>query len=126
MNQATIREVMEILQKGYGDNSTTPLDRVVATNVVRYFFEKGWIDSHGIAILAESAGGEIRVPESLVEDDDLFLYRYTNPMTGEIVFKSRKKSEVNGKVNPDAETPRVVHSGPIEMRMTNDRSSDDS
>jgi len=113
MNMGMVREVMDIIANGYG-SVPTGLDRAIASRVVNYFYEKGWMNSQDIAYLVKAAGGEIRVSE---EDmvDDVFLYWYDNPATGERVFQSRSKKDMvdNAKVNPDAEV-RVVDSGPIE------------
>lgn len=120
MNMGTIREIMDILQESYGMASASPIDRVVATNILQFLYGKGWMDSSEIAILVKAAGGEIRVPENMLTGDTPFLYKQQDPMTGEIIFRSREKGEAtsNAKVNPDAEV-RTVDSGPINLSAVN-------
>lgn len=117
-----VRDVMAILQEGYGDNSSTPLDRVVATKVIDYFYKKGWMNAEEIAFLVESAGGEIRVTEKTLTGDAPMLYRQEDPMNGDFIFRTRSKEDLvkEAKVNPDAEA-RVVDPGKIEIKLVEKR-----
>ncbi len=117
MSHTAIREITDIIQKGYGDNSTTPLDRAVANQIVNYLYKNGWMDLAAVAKLVDAAGGEVRVSVDKLMNDSPLLYRYDDQMTGDIVFKTRSKDETvkGAKVNPDSET-RVVDSGKIEIR----------
>jgi hypothetical protein len=116
MNMGMVREVMDIIANGYG-SIPTGLDRAIASRVVDYFYRKGWMNSQDIAYLVKAAGGEVRVSEEILSED-ILLYWYDDPATGERVFQSRSKSDMvdNAKVNPDAES-RVVDSGPIELTI---------
>jgi hypothetical protein len=122
MNMGMVRDVMEILQQGYGDNTSTPLDRVVATKVIGYFYDKGWMSSEEIAFLVESAGGEIRVTEKTLAGEAPLLYRQEDPMNGDFIFRTRSKEDLvaNAKVNPQAEA-RVVDPGKIEIKLVEKR-----
>ena len=120
MNMGMVRDVMDIIANGYG-SIPTGLDRAIASRVINYFYEKGWMNSQDIAFLVKAAGGEIRVSEKDLAGDE-FLYWYDDPATGERVFQSRSKEDMvtKAKVNPNAEV-RVVDSGPIELNIAEKR-----
>lgn len=120
MNMGMVRDVMDIIANGYG-SIPTGLDRAIASRVVNYFYEKGWMNAQDIAFLVKAAGGEIRVAEKDLSGDE-FLYWYDDPETGERVFQSRSKEDMvtKAKVNPDAEV-RVVDSGPINVTLLEQR-----
>ena len=115
-----VRDVMDIIANGYG-SIPTGLDRAIASRVIDYFYRKGWMNSQDIAYLVKAAGGEVRVGEDILSED-ILLFWYDDPATGERVFQSRSKTDMvnNAKVNPDAET-RVVDSGPIELNIVEKR-----
>jgi hypothetical protein len=118
VSHAAIRQITEIIQNGYGDNSTTPLDRAVANQIVEMLYSTGWMDIAAVGVLVESAGGEIRVSVDKLMSDPPLIYRYDSQVTGEIVFKTRSKEEAvkEAKVNPNAER-RIVDSGPIAITV---------
>src|SRR4051812_2709632 len=110
MNQAIVRDVMDLIAQGYG-STPTGLDRAIASNVVNYFYEKGWMSAEEIAILVKAAGGEIKVTENLLTGEAPNLYTQRNQDPFELIFRSREKVEIvdaeeltkNAKVNPEAE-----------------------
>ena len=113
-----VREVMDIIANGYG-SVPTGLDRAIASRVVNYFYERGWMNAQDIAYLVKAAGGEIRVTEEMLMGEAPLLVWYDDPHTHERVFKIREKEDLvkNAKVNPDAES-RTVDSGPINVKLT--------
>jgi hypothetical protein len=124
MNMGMVREVMDIIANGYG-SAPSGLDQAIASRVVDYFYRKGWMNSEDIAWLVKAAGGEIRVPISMIVGDSPYLVVWDDPATDERVFKIRERVDIvdaeemvkNAKVNPDAES-RNVSSGPIELNIT--------
>lgn len=106
MNMGQVQDVMDIIANGYG-STPTGIDRSIASRVVAYFYDKGWMSPTDVAYLVEAAGGDIRVSEELAAKPSPILTRYEDPMTHEWVFRTRDKSKEdlvkNAKVNPDAE-----------------------
>lgn len=90
MNLGTVTDVMDILQQGYQNTSSTPLDRTVATRVVKYFIENGWLNAGEVAHIVKAAGGEVRIPERQLIESSPYLVSYTDQGTMDIVFKSRE------------------------------------
>lgn len=121
-----VREVMDIIAHGYG-SAPTGLDRTIASQVIDYFYRKGWMNSEDIAWLVKAAGGEIRVKVDDVVGQSPLLIVYDDPMTNEKVFRIRERIDIvdidtdelikNAKVNPDAEV-RTVDSGLIDLKPT--------
>jgi len=118
MNMGIVRDVMDIIASGYS-STPTGLDRAIASEVINYFYRKGWMNSEDIAWLVEAAGGEIRVTEEMVLGESPLLVVWQDPVTKDRVFRTRKKQDLvdNAKVNPDAEV-RVIDSGPINIRLS--------
>jgi hypothetical protein len=110
MHGGAVNDITEIIQRGYGDSSISQLDRTVAHNIVNYLANKGWMSPGEVAYLVEAAGGEIRVPESLVMRPPKALTRYQNPVVAEAEFIFRTTETTppvdvtDAKVNPDAES----------------------
>lgn len=104
MYEGTVRDIVDILQQGYGDNSTTPLDRAVANRIVTYLAEKGWMHPSEVAYMVKAAGGEIRVNLAVLTDDPPLLYRQHDFPMDQYVFRAVDKPDPSkAKVNPDAE-----------------------
>ena len=117
MNLGTVREVMDIIANGYG-SVPSGLDRAIASRVVAYFEDKGWVSPEDIAYLVQAAGGEIRVTESALLTEAPLLQWQRDPESNDMVVRSIDKDKLirNAKVNPEAEA-RVVDSGPIAINL---------
>lgn len=102
MHAGAMQDIMRILQEGYGDQAMTPLDRAVANRILTYFVENGWMSPGEVGYLVDAAGGQIRVPESLVTKPPKALMRTMDELNQEFVFKT--VDTTNAKVNPDAES----------------------
>jgi hypothetical protein len=116
VNMGTVRDLMDIIASGYA-SSPGAIERAIATKVVAYFQERGWLSATDVAYLVEAAGGEIRVPESLTLDPAPLLQWTNDPANGEMIIRSIDKARLvkNATVNPEAES-RNVDSGPITIR----------
>lgn len=114
MNLGQVRDVMDIIQRGYGDSSMTSLDRVVAANVIQYFESRGWMGPEEVAHLVQAAGGEVIVTEEQLMEAPKPLYTQQDPINHSIIFRSVNVDISEAKVNPDAES-RTVNSGPIKV-----------
>jgi hypothetical protein len=107
-----VRDVMDIIANAYG-SVPSGIDRSIASRVIQYFYDKGWMNSQEIAILVKAAGGQIRVSEQLMAESPL-LFTYRDNATGDMVFQVRERGTPpsdetdewikNAKVNPDAES----------------------
>src|ERR1043166_7716180 len=112
MNQGIVREVMDIIVTGYG-SVPAGLDRAIASQVVDYFYRKGWMNTEDIAWLVKAAGGEIRVKFDELVGESPLLVIWDDQATGERIFKIRERVDIqdvdtdqlvaNAKVNPNAE-----------------------
>lgn len=60
--------VADVLQRVYGDATQTVLDRRAAEEVVEALRRAGWATLDEVAILIESAGGSITVPDLIAGD----------------------------------------------------------
>jgi hypothetical protein len=121
MNMGTISDIMEILNIGYGSQTTGPLDRAVAIRIISYFEDRRWMSPEEVAYLVDAAGGEIIVTREQLEDSNPLLTVQDNFETETITFRVRPDTSRNPKrtVNPEAES-RNVDSGPIDLNITSD------
>lgn len=122
----TERRIVEILNRAYGDNATSALDRIAAGEILSELVNLGWVSSEEIAYLVDAAGGEIRIPEDLLTSPSPRLLQYRSEMTNEIVFQTKDDNERLKNPSPaDREfgESRTVHSGPIKVSTIR---SDDS
>lgn len=104
MYEGTIKGITEVLQQGYGDNTSGPLDRAVANQILSYFINNGWAGPDQIAYMVKSAGGEIRVKGDSLLSDPPILSKQHDFMTDEYVFRTIEKPDTStARVNPNAE-----------------------
>jgi hypothetical protein len=114
----TERRIVEILNRGYGDNATSALDRVIAGDILSELINVGWTSGEELAYLVEAAGGEIRIPESLLTEPSPRLLQYRSDLTNEIVFQTKdENARLNNPSPADRESgeSRTVHSGKINV-----------
>jgi hypothetical protein len=116
MSLGTVRDVMDIIQRGYGDSSMTPLDRTVATNIINYLQSAGWMGPEEVAHIVQAAGGEVRISEKQLDEGPKALSIFRDQVSFELVLRSIDTSKA--KVNPDAES-RTVQSGPVNVKPAN-------
>lgn len=93
MNQGTVRDIMEIIQQGYGDNTMTSLDRAVATQIFEYLKRNGWLDSEEVSYLVEAAGGEIIVYRDRLEENPPMLLVQQDDMNDVVVLRTSTPKE---------------------------------
>lgn len=100
-SQATIRDIMGLIQRGYGDQQMSSVDRVVANSIVGYLQENGWLDPGEVAFLVEAAGREIRVDIDSVSkrEHPPILLKYITTDGTEMVFRTR--DEESGDADTD-------------------------
>lgn len=115
MNMNSIRDVMDIIASGYG-STPTGLDRAIASRVIEYFQNNGWVGPSDLAYLVQAAGGELVVKQELFTVDAPLLQWAQDPITHDIIVRTIDKDKLvkEAKVNPDAES-RIVDSGPINI-----------
>jgi hypothetical protein len=123
VNMGMVQDVMDIIANSYG-SSPSAMDRSIAAKIINYFYERGWMNSEEIAYLVHSAGGEIRITESVLAGPAPTLQRHRDPVTGDLILRTTNTDDLvrNAKVNPDAES-RTVDSGPIVITTVKDDES---
>lgn len=85
----TIRGISLVLNEAYGDNGTSPLDRVAATKVLQYMRSMGWMSPQEIAFLVDAAGGKITISRAGLEEKELVLRTWSDDRNYNIIFESR-------------------------------------
>lgn len=87
----TLRGIQEVLNQGYGEQATSPLDRTVATEILLYMRSIGWISPKELVWVVDSAGGKVVITESqLLENDNKELVYWRNPENDSITISVRK------------------------------------
>ncbi|QCB93283.1 hypothetical protein [Cellulomonas shaoxiangyii] len=79
------REVMNVLQSGYGDATQTVLDRQVAGEIVRHLRSSGWAAPDEVRALVACAGGEVTLDQRVMADPPGELF-----VTDDLATGSRK------------------------------------
>lgn len=110
------RIVQSIMNEGYGDQSTSPLDRVVASKIVDAFRRSGWISGQELGFVVKAAGGEIRLTEELLSGQTPAVLQYRDGLTQEVVLKSVDTQRNPSPAEREASESRTVQSGPIKVR----------
>jgi len=77
------REVMDVLQSGYGDATQTALDRQVAAEIVKRLRSWGWIAPDEVRALVACAGGEITMDRRILADPPRELFVTDDIGTGD-------------------------------------------
>lgn len=121
----TERRITEILNRAYGDNATSALDRIAAGEILSELINLGWTSNEEIAYLVDAAGGEIRITEDSLNESAPRLLQYRDHLSNTIVFQTKTDEQRKNPTPAERESSeaRVVQSGPIKATTTR---SDDS
>ena len=117
--QGILRGLQEVLNRGYGDQATSPLDRTVAQQILNYLREIGWTTPEEVAIIVQAVGGKIVIPDAMLLADapDTLSY-YRDPLDDSLIITTNVVKVVPGEIVDDR--PKVEHrtveSGPIQVR----------
>jgi hypothetical protein len=119
--QGVLRGIQEILNAGYGDQATSPLDRTVAVTLFNHMRQTGWMTPVEVAIIVEAAGGSVSIPETLLAGDAPDeLKSFHDEKNGTYTLSTRYNKVIPGELvddRPEVEH-RTVESGPIKVTPT--------
>jgi len=89
-DRGTLRGIQEVLNRGYGEQATSPLDRTVADQILQYMRSIGWISPRELSVVVDSAGGKVVITDTqlITEPKELFWIR--NPENNSITISVRK------------------------------------
>jgi hypothetical protein len=92
---AAERLIVEAINEGYGDRSTSPLDRAVASRIIAKLRNVMWMSSEEVALIVEAAGGEVHITQKQLEAAEgmPLLQMWRDPATNDVVIKSRRMSD---------------------------------
>lgn len=88
-DRGTVRIIEGVLNRAYGDNSASSLDRLAATQVLQQLRSLGWLSADEVALLVDAAGGEIKVTEKAAAEKRPLLVVFRDFENDLIVFKAK-------------------------------------